>query len=124
GARGACGGGDGNGARARSGRRTGGFDGRAVECPVYDRPQLRPGASRAGPAIVEEFGATTVLFPRQRIDVDRFGNMILTRAAPPPSAERLGHDPRAGPTAAPDHPEPHLPQILPAPPGPARAGEA
>src|SRR5262249_41930394 len=35
--------GDGNVARARTGVRAVGFDGRVVECPVYDRGRLRPG---------------------------------------------------------------------------------
>jgi hypothetical protein len=30
--------------------------------------------------VVEEYGATTVLFPGQRVEVDRLGNMIITRA--------------------------------------------
>jgi hypothetical protein len=29
--------------------------------------------------VVEEYGATTVVFPGQRVEVDRFGNMILAR---------------------------------------------
>jgi N-methylhydantoinase A len=54
------------------------FDGRTHDCPVYDRPALRPGDMLAGPAIVEEYGATTVVFSNQRAEVDRFGNLILT----------------------------------------------
>ena len=34
-----------------------------------------------GPAIVEEYGATTVVYPGQRIVTDRFGNLVLTRGA-------------------------------------------
>jgi N-methylhydantoinase B len=72
--------GDGHAGRARTGTRRVGFSGGDVESSVYDRARLRPGDRLAGPAIVEEFGATTVVFPGQRIEVDRFGNMILTRA--------------------------------------------
>jgi N-methylhydantoinase A len=71
--------GDGRPERARRGSRPVIFDGRARECPVYDRAALLPGDALPGPAIVEEYGATTVVFPEQRAEVDRFGNLILTR---------------------------------------------
>ena len=82
--------GDGRPERARSATRGVGFDGRTVECAVYDRARLQPGDLLAGPAIVEEFGATTVVFPGQRVEVDPFGNMVLTRvdgAVPPARAD-------------------------------------
>jgi len=55
------------------------FDGEHVRCPVYARDRLRAGDSVPGPAIVEEYGATTTVFPGLRADVDRFGNLLLTR---------------------------------------------
>jgi N-methylhydantoinase B len=73
--------GDGQVERARASTRGVVFDGRATECPVYDRARVQPGDRVVGPAIVEEFGATTVLWPGQRLEVDRLGNMVLTRAA-------------------------------------------
>jgi len=33
-----------------------------------------------GPVIIEEYGATTVVYPAQRVEADRFGNLILTRS--------------------------------------------
>ena len=81
--------GDGHAERARTATRAVRFDGRAVECPVYDRARLQTGDRLAGPAIVEEFGATTVVFPGQRVEVDRFANMILTAAGAAVSAQRL-----------------------------------
>jgi N-methylhydantoinase B len=77
--------GDSRAERARTGTRPVGFGGGHVECPVYDRARLRPGDRLAGPAVVEEFGATTVVFPGQHVDVDPFGNLILTRAAAAPA---------------------------------------
>ena len=71
--------GDGRSERARRGSRPVIFDGRAHECPVYDRAALLPGDALPGPAIVEEYGATTAVFPEQRAEADRFGNLILTR---------------------------------------------
>jgi N-methylhydantoinase A/oxoprolinase/acetone carboxylase beta subunit len=34
-----------------------------------------------GPAIVEEFGATTIVFPGWRASVDAGGNLVLERGA-------------------------------------------
>ncbi len=47
--------------------------------PVYERTRLAPGDTLNGPVIVEEYGATTVVYPGQRVVADRFGNLILTR---------------------------------------------
>ena len=51
-----------------------------VECPIYDRYRLNAGAVLAGPAIVEEIDATTVIHPGYEALVDKFGNLILTKA--------------------------------------------
>jgi N-methylhydantoinase B len=83
--------GDGRAESARSGTRLVGFGGGDVECPVYDRARLRPGDRLAGPAIVEEFGATTVVCPGQRVDVDPFGNLILSRAELAAPASQAPH---------------------------------
>jgi len=53
-----------------------------VSCPVYQRERLPARAAFDGPAIVEEFGATTVLFPGWRASLDQFGNLLLQRPAP------------------------------------------
>ncbi|HEV8617657.1 MAG TPA: hydantoinase/oxoprolinase family protein [Methylomirabilota bacterium] len=55
------------------------FDDAFVRCPVYDRDRLPESAVLAGAAIVEEFGATTVIFPAWRGRVDEFGNLRLER---------------------------------------------
>lgn len=73
--------GDGHTERALRERRPVRFDGAHVGCPVYARDRLQPGDSLLGPAIVEEYGATTAVFPGLRADVDRFGNLLLRRAA-------------------------------------------
>src|SRR5712691_2167572 len=73
--------GDGRPERARRGTRAVVFDGVAHECGLYDRARLAPGDMLAAPAIVEEFGATTVVFPGLSAEVDRFGNLVLTRRA-------------------------------------------
>ena len=48
--------------------------------PVYARERLRPGHRFAGPAIVEQYDATTVVCPEQEVTVDRWGNLLITRA--------------------------------------------
>lgn len=53
------------------------FNGAMRETPCYDRAALEPGAQIAGPAIVEEFGSTTVVFPGQTLTVDGYGIMIV-----------------------------------------------
>jgi N-methylhydantoinase A len=56
------------------------FGGGAIPCPVYDRDRLPVAATVSGPAIVEEFGATTVLPPGWRAALDRLGNLFLEPA--------------------------------------------
>jgi N-methylhydantoinase A len=56
------------------------FDGVRHECPVWERERLPAGGALQGPAIVEEFGATTVLPPGWRGEVDELGNLRLGRA--------------------------------------------
>jgi N-methylhydantoinase A len=62
------------------GRREVWFSGLAHPCPVYEREGLSPRAAVTGPAIVEEFGATTVIFPGWRAAVDAVGHLVLERA--------------------------------------------
>ena len=50
-----------------------------TETTIYDRQRLGVGANFAGPAIVEQFDATSVVPPGWHASVDRFGNLILER---------------------------------------------
>jgi N-methylhydantoinase A len=56
------------------------FDGCALTVGVYERDQLGPGSTLAGPAIVDEFGATTVVPPGWTARVDDLGDLVLERA--------------------------------------------
>ena len=47
--------------------------------PIYRRDELAPGQGVDGPAIVEQLDATVVVFPGDRMLVDTFGNLIITR---------------------------------------------
>jgi N-methylhydantoinase A len=55
------------------------FEGRAHDCPVWDREGLPERAELHGPAIVEEFGATTVVPPGWRGAMDSQGNLRFER---------------------------------------------
>jgi N-methylhydantoinase A len=47
------------------------------DTPVYDRAALPAGARVDGPAVVEEFGSTTVVFPGQVVEVDPHGILVI-----------------------------------------------
>jgi N-methylhydantoinase A len=63
--------------RACAGTRPVYFENAFQDTPIYARSRLQSGDCIEGPAIVEEFGSTTVVFPRQRVRTDDFGNLIL-----------------------------------------------
>jgi len=54
------------------------FDGQVHSTPIYVRAEMGPGASFTGPAVVEEFGSTTAIFPGQALRVDDYGIMLIT----------------------------------------------
>jgi N-methylhydantoinase A len=66
-------------ADAVKGRRDISIDGRTVAAAVYERDRLDIGATVAGPAVVEQFDATTVIPPGWRGRVDGFRNLVLER---------------------------------------------
>ena len=47
-------------------------------CPVYARSGLAVGVELRGPALVEEPGATIVLYPGHHARVDGLGNLLVT----------------------------------------------
>ncbi|MGI6090691.1 MAG: hydantoinase/oxoprolinase family protein [Saccharofermentanales bacterium] len=52
-------------------------DGIWRDTPVYFRPDLKAGFSAAGPLLVDEKTATTVVLPGQELMVDEYGNLII-----------------------------------------------
>jgi 5-oxoprolinase (ATP-hydrolysing) len=78
-----------DGAAARKGVRHAFFHGTFVETPVYDRHALRKGIQIAGPAMVEEQEATTVVAPGDRLTVDAAGSLRLAIAVAAPGAARI-----------------------------------
>jgi N-methylhydantoinase A len=53
------------------------FDGKEMDCPVYQRERLDVGLTVAGPAILDQFDCTTVIFPGQMARVDEWKNLIV-----------------------------------------------
>jgi N-methylhydantoinase A len=53
------------------------FEGKFRDTPVFARALLGAGFQLDGPAIVEEFGSTTVVFPGQHLTVDPHGVLII-----------------------------------------------
>jgi len=51
-----------------------------TQAAIYDRERLGAGDVVTGPAVIEEFGSTVPLHPGFRAEVDRFGNLLITRA--------------------------------------------
>ncbi len=55
--------------------------GRFQDTPIYRRSEFAPGDTLTGPAVVEEYGSTSVIQPGHDVQVDRFGNLLLTLTA-------------------------------------------
>jgi N-methylhydantoinase A len=52
-----------------------------IDCPVYDRTRIGAGARIAGPAIVAQLDATTLILRGQTAEVDRIGNLLIREDA-------------------------------------------
>lgn len=58
------------------------------EATIYDRARLGAGHRIAGPAVVQEFGSTVPIHPGFAAEVDRYGNLIISRQAPSAAGTR------------------------------------
>jgi N-methylhydantoinase A len=58
------------------------------DTPVYDRASLPSGGRIDGPAVIEEFGSTTVVFPSQYVEIDPHGILVIRPLKPSPEAAR------------------------------------
>lgn len=76
----------------RKGERQAWFDDGFVTTTVYDRDALRPGSSFAGPCIIEEREATTVLGPLDRFTVDEQLNLKIQVGSRPARQVTVAHD--------------------------------
>ena len=52
-------------------------DGGTIETPTYDRTLLKAGNRIEGPALIEEYASTTVVHPKDILEVDEFGNLHI-----------------------------------------------
>jgi N-methylhydantoinase A len=57
------------------------FEGARHSTKIYDRSKLAPGHTFAGPAVVTEFDATTVVLPGHEARVDTYFNILITPSA-------------------------------------------
>ncbi|UCG45370.1 MAG: hydantoinase/oxoprolinase family protein, partial [Candidatus Bathyarchaeota archaeon] len=48
------------------------------ECPVYRRECLKPGNVVYGPAVIEQYDSTTIVYPGWDSRVDGYGNLLIT----------------------------------------------
>jgi N-methylhydantoinase A len=55
------------------------MDGETIDCPVYRREGLDVGLSLRGPAILDQFDCTTVIYPGQTASIDEWKNLIVTQ---------------------------------------------
>lgn len=55
------------------------FNNSFIHCPIYDRDELYTGNIIAGPAIIEEYGSTTVVLNNQKAFIDELKNIIIER---------------------------------------------
>lgn len=62
---------------ALKGSRSVHFDVEPTETRVYDGDALRPGNFITGPAVIEQWGTTIIVYPEQEALIDSFGNCII-----------------------------------------------
>jgi N-methylhydantoinase A len=53
------------------------FNADAIDCPVYRRESLAPGERIQGPAVIQEYASTTLLFPQDRVEVTPTRELII-----------------------------------------------
>jgi N-methylhydantoinase A len=65
------------------------FNGAWRDTAIFDRGDLGAGARIDGPAVIEEFGSTTVVFPDQHLVVDDHGILVVSADRRPADAAPL-----------------------------------
>jgi N-methylhydantoinase A len=53
------------------------FDGKKVRAAIYSREELQRGKTYAGPAVITEYSATTVVPPGKRFGIDQANNLLI-----------------------------------------------
>ena len=63
--------------RGVRGRRPVIFENTPVECPIYLRSGFKSGDNLEGPAVIEDIGATILLYPGDKMQVNEFGHLVI-----------------------------------------------
>jgi N-methylhydantoinase A len=63
--------------RGERGRRPVIFDSKAVDCPIYLRAGFAADDCLIGPAAIEEVGATILVYPGDKMQVNEFGHLVI-----------------------------------------------
>ena len=66
-----------DGERGERGRRPVIFESKAIDTPTYLRSALKPGDRLDGPAVIEEIGATILVYPGDKMQVNEFGHLVI-----------------------------------------------
>jgi N-methylhydantoinase A len=53
------------------------FDAKPVECPIYLRSGFQSGDSLVGPAVIEEVGATILVYPGDKMQMNESGHLLI-----------------------------------------------
>jgi N-methylhydantoinase A len=59
------------------GRRAVIFASKPVDCPIYLRSGFKTGDRLEGPAVIEELGATILVYPGDRMQVNEYGHLVI-----------------------------------------------
>jgi N-methylhydantoinase A len=63
--------------RGERGRRPVIFDSQPMQSPIYLRSGFGPGDRLNGPAVIEEMGATILVYPGDKMEVNEFGYLVI-----------------------------------------------
>jgi N-methylhydantoinase A len=63
--------------RGERGRRLVIFDSQPMQSPIYLRSGFSPGDRLSGPAVIEEMGATILVYPDDKMQVNEFGHLVI-----------------------------------------------
>jgi N-methylhydantoinase A len=63
--------------RGERGRRPVIFESQPIDCPIYLRSGFKAGDRLDGPAVIEELGATILVYPGDKLAVDEFGHLVI-----------------------------------------------
>jgi len=65
-------------------------EGATHDTPVYDRDKLKPGHKVAGPAVISDANATTVVEPGWAAEITARDHLVMTRVVPRPKRVAIG----------------------------------